>query len=55
MQLLTDKQLVDAYKKASELHLDKDFLYLLEREITRRQFNLMWNYKDSRMDSATNK
>ncbi|WP_201714328.1 sporulation histidine kinase inhibitor Sda [Rossellomorea arthrocnemi] len=37
MQLLSDKALIDAYKKAKQLKLSNDFIMLIEQEIKKRK------------------
>ncbi|MCG1027077.1 sporulation histidine kinase inhibitor Sda [Virgibacillus halodenitrificans] len=53
MEFLSDKQLADAYQKAFELNLDKDFLHLLQGEINKRKFDLI--KKRNICAEATNK
>ncbi|GAA0442873.1 sporulation histidine kinase inhibitor Sda [Lentibacillus halophilus] len=36
MEYLSDELLLEAYYKANELNLSPDFIYLIEREISRR-------------------
>jgi len=36
MEYLSDKLLLEAYKKAIELNLNDDFILLIEKEINRR-------------------
>ncbi|WP_249870756.1 sporulation histidine kinase inhibitor Sda [Oceanobacillus saliphilus] len=40
MHYLSDQMLMDAYKKAKELKLEKDFLELLKEELIRRKIDL---------------
>ena len=39
MQYLSNRMLIDAYKKAKEQKLDKDFLELLKEELIRRNID----------------
>ncbi|MEC2159721.1 sporulation histidine kinase inhibitor Sda [Virgibacillus halodenitrificans] len=50
MDFLSDKQLADAYQKAFELNLDKNFLHLLEEEINKRKFGSIKNGKKNGMN-----
>jgi hypothetical protein len=36
IQLLSDQALLEAYKKANALHLDKEFIQLIKHEMTKR-------------------
>jgi developmental checkpoint coupling sporulation initiation to replication initiation len=36
MEKLSDELLIESYRKAKELQLSKDFIYLIEQEIQRR-------------------
>lgn len=36
MKHLSDELLLESYKKANELHLSPDFIYLIEKELHRR-------------------
>ncbi|HLR08278.1 MAG TPA: sporulation histidine kinase inhibitor Sda [Bacillota bacterium] len=40
MEHLSDELLLESYYKASELNLSPDFLWLIEREIYRRNLTL---------------
>ncbi|MCC5801925.1 sporulation protein [Bacillus sp. DSM 27956] len=37
MKLLSDKALIDAYKKAKQLKLSNEFIILIEQEIKKRK------------------
>ncbi|MDC3413313.1 sporulation histidine kinase inhibitor Sda [Aquibacillus sp. 3ASR75-11] len=39
MEHLSDELLIESYKKANELHLSKEFIHLIEREIQRRSLS----------------
>jgi len=40
MECLSDSLLLEAYKKAKELQLNKDFIQLIEQEIERRAIKI---------------
>lgn len=40
MREYSNEFIIDAYKKAVELHLDPDFLTLLEQELERRNLQI---------------
>jgi Sporulation inhibitor A len=40
MKILDDKTLIEIYKKAIELNINKDFLYIIASELTRRGLSL---------------
>lgn len=40
MECLSDSLLLEAYKKAKELQLNKDFIHLIEQEIERRAIKI---------------
>ncbi|GAB3051353.1 sporulation histidine kinase inhibitor Sda [Virgibacillus ainsalahensis] len=39
MEKLTDELLMEAYQKALDMHVDKDFILLLEKELSRRKLS----------------
>lgn len=39
MEYLSDKLLIDSYKKALDLDLNQDFIRVLEKELVRRQLH----------------
>ncbi|MBP1969457.1 developmental checkpoint coupling sporulation initiation to replication initiation [Virgibacillus natechei] len=39
MEYLSDKLLIDSYKKALDLDLNQDFIRVLERELVRRKLH----------------
>ncbi|MFD6439949.1 sporulation histidine kinase inhibitor Sda [Peribacillus sp. NPDC060186] len=43
MQMLSNKFLIDIYVEAKGLNLDSGFISLLEEEMQRRNFILMWH------------
>ncbi|RYG74762.1 sporulation histidine kinase inhibitor Sda [Lentibacillus lipolyticus] len=43
MEYLSDELLLESYHKANELNLSPDFIYLIEKEISRR--SLMYKIK----------
>ncbi|WP_106497078.1 sporulation histidine kinase inhibitor Sda [Lentibacillus sp. Marseille-P4043] len=49
MEHLSNELLLESYRKANELNLSPDFLYLIEQEINRR--SLTHKIKCSRNDS----
>ena len=41
LMTLSDKQLLDAYQTAIQLKLEKEFIAMLERELQRRNLDLL--------------
>lgn len=43
LPMLPDEMLIDAYRNAMRLQLDREFVYMLRAEMRRRKLSVSWD------------